>query len=412
MLQRHERVTLLLGIFLALPALASAQEVPVGVGAKAEKSANSVVYKVNWADTKTGQTYKQRERIGKATQVAVRVTAFNYLRYTPVAKVDAVEIPVYQSLEKLWGMFLALPKAGPMVTPPGAAAPSFGARMLKWRTAIDEQDDQLREFLANAPKSVGLGQAEMTTISNQADARRKALESLETLRADAYRNVYADGEASPEMYYRQVLYSAELERHKAVVEKLQTFVALAGDVINGHPLPLAGQKPGTRVTVTLTPRPNGEDKEIVDTALNEGASTLQYFVQSDMPVAFHAGPAFTYIEDVDFEKVQAAAGDDLFRKLEKPDAAGDLVAFLSYELATSADGQRGIYFSFGTGVRSPGERLFAGITGRLTESLFVTAGAFTKEVDEGVNFVTGDLAESVKRVHKIGGFGALTFSPF
>ena len=106
--------------------------------------------------------------------------------------------------------------------------------------------------------------------------------------------------------------------------------------------------------------------------------------QSDSPFALHAGAAYSRLRDVDVEKVQSLAGQELFSQANARDTTADFAIFLSQRLWASQPRNVGVYATLGTGLfNEPGSVLhFGGSVG--VSRAFVTAGLATTLVEQGV----------------------------
>lgn len=235
-------------------------------------------------------------------------------------------------------------------------------------------------------------------------------------RSDASSDTSGVTTSSPiaEAYYAQAIYDAELKRHAAIVASTETFVRLANDVGKGRTNDFDRQKSGTIVTATT--KAVARDGRDATAASDAGSATISWFVQSELPLAFHFGPGYTNFKQFDFEKVQRPSQGDLFQQIDKPRDGADLVALMTYMLTpdNSEDYGRGFGLTIGTGVRDIGKRIYLGATAKFNDRLFLTAGGLNQSVKEGetANAAGDNLFTTIKNVQKWGFFAALSVSPF
>lgn len=139
--------------------------------------------------------------------------------------------------------------------------------------------------------------------------------------------------------------------------------------------------------------------------------------QSNSPFALHAGAVYAGLPDVDVEKVQSLAGQELFSQTNRRENTTDFAIFLSQRLW--ADQARNVraYATLGTGLfNEPGSVLhFGGSLG--VSRAFVTAGVATTLVEHGTSSVLdqvfpggGDrtLVAEVARTREWGAFVAVS----
>jgi hypothetical protein len=105
--------------------------------------------------------------------------------------------------------------------------------------------------------------------------------------------------------------------------------------------------------------------------------------QSDSAFAIHAGAAYAALPDVDAEKVQTLAGQELFSLTDARESTVDFAIFVSQRLwADSARNVRA-YATLGTGLfNEPGSVLHFGGSLGVSRAL-VTAGVATTLVERG-----------------------------
>jgi hypothetical protein len=107
--------------------------------------------------------------------------------------------------------------------------------------------------------------------------------------------------------------------------------------------------------------------------------------QNDSPFALHAGAVYARLPDVDTEKVQSLAGQDLFSLTNARENTTDFAIFLSQRLWADPARSVRVYGTLGTGLfNEPGSVLhFGGSVG--ISRAFVTAGVATTLVEQGVS---------------------------
>jgi hypothetical protein len=219
-----------------------------------------------------------------------------------------------------------------------------------------------------------------------------------------------------EAFYARALYDAQLVPHNSLVAKLNEFVRRADESIKGRSGDLESQKAGTIVTVTAKVKSIGESPDEVKNAAAAKPFTVTYYVQSDMPVVFHAGIAYTNLKSFDYQVVQKNLTGDVFQQIQKPDASVDLTAFMTYLFTPLADDWKGGFgLSLGTGVKELGKKLFVGATLKFSDRLLLTGGGFSQAVTDSAGVALSaspKLFDSIKRVQKWGWFGSVSATPF
>ena len=113
--------------------------------------------------------------------------------------------------------------------------------------------------------------------------------------------------------------------------------------------------------------------------------------QSDSAFALHAGAVYARLPDVDVEKVQTLAGQDLFSQANARDNTTDFAVFLSQRLWADQTRNVRTYATIGTGLfNEPGSVLHFGGSLGVSRAL-VTAGFATTLVEQG----TGPVLDQV-----------------
>jgi hypothetical protein len=407
------RATLLLLILAADARLSLAQPAPAAlvgtptnnIGVAAESQGGGVVVSVDWsAAVSSGQRARvTTPRIGARVPVTFHVHHFNFLRYNLHFTVQEDSVPAYRLLDRLWSQFFSL-GLGAMGAP-APAATQFDRKLLAWRLELRNSELRLNNFLSGI-KNVGLTNAEVASVNSQiSPLGENALRDIEQARTEALNAVTTTVELDA--------YERTEAVHHRIAEKLSSFVSAAQLTVNGTRKPIKPSGSGTILTVTMQPRDfNAADvgKPIV----------VEYFVQSRLPVQFHAGLAYANIKQVEFEKVRALSGQDLFAEVKDQEGSTGINAYLSYPLFPwRQDSDNSLLATLGTELTSPGKTISVGVSWRILNRLYLTGGVVSAEVTQGGNPVldqiasetnTRELFDVVTRRRKWGGFGAVSFS--
>ena len=254
--------------------------------------------------------------------------------------------------------------------------------------------------------------------SKKAETHKAATQKLTEAKAELDRFGEATLTPSPiaEAYYAKALYDAQLVSHNALAVKHTEFLRRAQETAQGRTRNLESQKAGTIVTIKALVKPVGESAEDAKTARAEEPITVDYYIQSEMPVVFHAGVAWTNIKSFDYEIVQKSLTGDVFQRISKPDASVDLTTFMTYLFTPTSDGiQAGFGLTIGTGIKDPGKKLFVGTTFKFHDRLLLTGGGFSEKLTENDGAAipsNANLFEAVKRVQKWGWFVSFGATPF
>lgn len=285
----------------------------------------------------------------------------------------------------------------------------------KLATAIVVANRSLQSATTNAQRQ----DATKTKTENEA-ALTAATEKIAAARAElAQFSETATITTSPiaEAYYAQELYDAQLVHHNETLAKLKVFIDRAHESLRGRTKDLPSQKAGTIVTVTVRAKPLNDTGDETKQAAEAGPITVSYYVQSDRPLMFHAGAAYTRIDMVEFEKIQKDLTRDVFQEVDAPDASADLIAYMTYMLTPEVDNWAGGFgLTIGTGLRDLGKRLYLGATFRLTNRLILTGGGFSQTVTEAdgraLSEANPKLFDAIKRVKQWGWFAGVSATPF
>ncbi|HEY9226910.1 MAG TPA: hypothetical protein VIP11_09705 [Gemmatimonadaceae bacterium] len=407
------------------------------------KDARHIVQLVNWEDKQ--ETYKINERITTKHSVAIRNIHFNFLRFEPDFSVEAKEAIGYRDLAKLWSQVAKIGGTVGSGTAHVAQSPFLKA-LETWRQQIATESKNLATYLDRAPRTVQVTMSDSVRISRDRDAAELIPAALDTLRRTAeslilkqYAVIAADlpagttslsvtgasgGSATPpitvtsspiqEAAYAQALFDAQRVQHDALIEKVQLYLKRSAETLTGRVRNLDSQKSGTHVTVTIRVKSLTDNAADTKAASEAGTTTVTYFVNSTMPVEFHAGPAYTSVQTFDIEKLQRPNLGDVFQQAENDRSDSDLIVFMSYMLTPFSPDNRGFGLTLGTGLADIGKRLYVGGTARFNERVFLTGGGFTQELKEGDRAIVGDgnLFQSLKNVRKVGWFFSVSFLPY
>lgn len=217
-------------------------------------------------------------------------------------------------------------------------------------------------------KGLTLMCAERDAIRAESENVKERLADLELLRENA-----ADLIAEPADF---AVYDKTREMHEATVGRLRSFAIRGAAAADGVAQRVTSGGAGRIVTVTITMA------DLV-TSTDPGVTEIvEFFVHSTLPVTFHAGYSFSALDSFEFERVAAAAGEDLFAQINEGKNTSGFTAFLSYRLgAADAPRRREMFLTLGTDFAPPGKRLFIGATTKIKKILF-TGGIATAAIRE------------------------------
>lgn len=253
--------------------------------------------------------------------------------------------------------------------------------------------------------------AKQTAFDAISASLKNADASVATFGADATLTTSPIAEA----YYAQMLYDAELTTHNALMTKLAEFARRAAECAKGRTATLDPRKAGTIVTVTGKATAVSQAAPDVAVASKADPITVRYYVQSEMPLVFHAGIAWTSIEDFDYQVVQKNVSGDVFQQIQKPDQTPDLTAFMTW--LPGKDGESsGFGLTLGTGLKDLGKRLYFGASYSFGNRLLLSGGGFTQTVTtadgNAISISAPNLFASIKQVRKVGLFFSFSATPF
>ena len=324
---------------------------------------NQVFVEIDWAraaTANTGGSYRIEDvRISSNTSVAIRVKNFNFLNYTLQYRIEDEVIESYVTLERLWQQIFTLGSSGL-----GSlfldqsfgqdSVPPFEALLVEWRRTLYETEreidrtlDEFQTELSISPEGLEKLKKEQYELNLRKDdlnvRRKSALDAASrTSEMDLFVNVDKD--------------------HDMVFEKINLFINTV-QLIEAGQLKVIGKKQqGTVVTANLIVK----DKDQADVGGTEEFRSdflLEYFSHSTLPLTFHVGYAHSNLTELDFEKVRALDGRELFTQISDPDASGtdELAAFLSYQVYSwGLQNEFGILTTLGTDLTKPGDKLYLG----------------------------------------------------
>jgi hypothetical protein len=294
-------------------------------------------------------------RIDEDTAVAIRSTHFNFIKYTIKYQIDETVVESYVLLARLWQGILGLP---PDLLPGLAIrTTSSSSTLLQWADALIAAQRTLEVAGEQAPAKAYLTDDQIAAVAAN-------VQSLTDARA-AVMKAYA---ALPPLgtYPEFEQYTKIKAFHDAVIARLDAYLDLASLTVDGQVKTIPKKKGGTIVTVTMTPASNaGADRAPV--------LIVEYFSHSRLPVTFHAGYTWASLDDIDFEKVAAFSGSDMFAEVKTNQNTQSFTAFMTYEPRTYMDEKFGAGVSIGTDIVKPGQRLFLGGSVRYSRFVFTMA---------------------------------------
>lgn len=125
---------------------------------------------------------------------------------------------------------------------------------------------------------------------------------------------------------------------------------------------------------------------------------VDYPVQSKFPLVFHMGYGYSRLKDIEFDKVRALNNQDLFAVIKSNASTTGGVAYLSYGVKTWNAGstEQGLFLTLATDFKDPGERLFVGGSFRAWKRIFLTAGAMSGSIKEGVDPIVEAVGDALQ----------------
>lgn len=381
---------------------------------------------IKWADAIKDCTYTNKDgRITEKMPVTIAVNNYNFLHYGLEIEIEEEVVDAYAELAEFWDKFLSLDtyldilddrrsdrppqpdcrirailKVDSRLSACLDAAGDFEAATVNWRKKLREA----RAFVASSLKDynkLALSDDDKGAIE---EFRKNSLSVVKILEAYKTRSLEL---AST---------NKELDRfdktdavHSEIIEGLRRVNARAKLVKNGFIHGVKKKKPGTIVSVKLIPT-GLEGVGAEDDSLSKKQVTVRYFVQSRHPLVFHAGLAYSDVDEVEFSKIRSAAGEDLFSKIQDEDSELDLTGFLSYQfLSYGRRNDQGLLITVGTDFDEPGKRAYFGLSHRWGRWL-LTGGWVRAEVEQGEETTTDpDLFRTISSGSDDGGFASISF---
>ena len=220
----------------------------------------------------------------------------------------------------------------------------------------------------------------------------QAMPHLATLRNTALNSTNRRGLAD---YWRVARRHAELE------QRVAEFLPRARTSVEGVGSVLDAQKRNSTVLLA------GQAANHAGEPMGEVVSA-RYFVATSHPLVYHFGYSYGRLKDFDFTQVLASSGQDLFAATATTQAAsaggattaadGEVVAFMSWEFLRAGPNDRyGTSLTIGTGLESPGQSLYYGVTGRVLSRLMFTGGWVTASATRGEGEVADATSELTNR---------------
>lgn len=380
----------------------------------------SVDILINWQKIHEGNLWSifyDESKIKESTVVYLKVTNFNFIRFNLEHEIKEDVIESYKVLENLWKQVVSIDTYVDLFA--GIKFKNkFLEKLVDWRKKLRSREDALKTYLDGFTANVYVEEKDIEDLKERIEDDVKIVEDLEDLRIIVQDNIFKS-ETAQEAYYASVLYEQQLKIHKEVIDKFKAFFTAGRLVCRGKEIKLGRKESGTKVTTILNPVgiKEAENKKTEKPKTEIGRpATIQYFVQSDMPVVFHVGYSFSRLKNIEFEKIQSLAGNDVFVQIKDEEISQNLSAFLSYELFVSNNLERSLSLTIGTDVVNPGKKIYLGASAKLFRRWFVTIAGATSEIIVGVGEENGDsqikLFQSVKKTRKWGIVIAISISPF
>jgi hypothetical protein len=352
---------------------------------------------------------QNRQRITEETALRLRIVGANLLKYGLKFETKEKVVDSYVDLEKLWRQALSV---APFLRAGVPAPETFVEAIKAWRAELEMHDTAVSKFAAGF-RDLVLRCAEREAIRAESEKVRERLADLEVARETAAKLI----ERSEDF----AVYDKTLERHEATVARLRSFAVRGSSAADGVVERVTFGPAGriVTVTITMTDLATGKDAGVTE--------VVEFFVHSTLPVTFHAGYSYSSLDSFEFERVAAAAGEDLFAQINEGKNTSGFTAFLSYRLgrAHAAPGRRELMVTLGTDFAEPGKRIFVGATTRVKKVL-LTGGIATAAVREagdndkitdiianvGEVLGTRELFTRIQTTRQWRPFVAITFAPF
>lgn len=113
------------------------------------------VFRVEWNRfPKGGQTFTETRRITRSQAVQVKVTNFNFIRYTLTSTTRDTLVPGYSFLESIWRQIIPIPTEAEIRKLQREPSRAFLEALKAWRERTEHSRDSLQAALRDLPKSV------------------------------------------------------------------------------------------------------------------------------------------------------------------------------------------------------------------------------------------------------------------
>ncbi len=345
----------------------------------------------------------QRYRTDARTSVVISSRHFNFIAYDLEYKVEKEVVRAYQVLDQLWQQAFGLATGGLLPLRTGVDA-SLYQEISDWGVSLSLVRDEL-DAARSSYTSLSLTQQEISALETAANRISAVLDQFTQERAtlvdkvtDERRRLIAEkNELSKSGEYEEQfaayaaardLLASYAEPFQQLTASVRAFASAVELSKNGDRFRVSKNDAGTVVTVSVTPK--AREGSISPVNAN---TQIDYAVSSTLPLIFHAGIAGDSLGETEFTQVSSLAGQDLFAVTKSSSTDTELVALLGYEFWSPKNDDRfGVSFTLGTELDDPGEKLYAGLSVRLFNRFFLTYGAVSGEVEEGLSPVVEEIA--------------------
>jgi hypothetical protein len=323
-------------------------------------------------------------RIPAGSPVTIDVNHFNFLRYTVQFDIQEDSIGSYRALERLWSQVFLI--GGTLASGNRTEPTPVEKALIAWHRRLEDVDAGLTEIRDAFPEP-GLTDEQVKAVCEKGQLANAWKLEIEGLRKTAS-DLLAGGNWNEYQIYRSII-----QDHNSVMERLRLFATAATRTVTGAQKVITTRNAGTVVTVTLTAKDESG-------SLRGSPIALEYFVRSRLPLAFHTGMAYSGLRDIDFEKVRALEGEDLWTQTRNSNNSYDLIAFLSMEafarrpVIFGTPTEIGILPTLGTGVSKPGDKLFVGLSLQVWR-FFLSGGGVSGNVATGEHPIVDEIGNQL-----------------
>lgn len=403
-------VLIVLAAARPVPASAASCSVrPVALSSTGVRASIDVDWRALQQCTQAGEAFDSRlsGRVTEDTVVEVSSRHFNFVNYTIEYGVDESVVASYVTLEKLFAQLIGLTPFQPVRLKALAECTTFDGCLAFWAWRIERTDHDLADYTREFAGTIALSAAQESAIADRARAialaRGELTRALEKILADMLPETVSDVDA----------FARVRARHDALLTKLDAYTSAAALVAGGERHAVGRKKPGTIVTITLTPKN-------ADRLAQPLTASAAYFVHSRIPLVFHAGYSYSGLRDVRFDRLRGLANTDLFSEVQSNAHTSALTAFLSLG-RTWKSANLGAYGTIGTDFTKPGDRIYVGGSVQLFKRLFVSTGIVGGNVSTGADPIVEELGTAVNARELFGTiastrqwkpFGAISFGVF